>query len=83
MKPEVNPLLEVVEEGDALAYQLDLLEVVELEAKCPGCDGRGERRQRWAFFEDEGPKSCALREKGGGAADDAAADDDEVGALGR
>jgi hypothetical protein len=82
-KAEVDPLLKVVEERDALANQLDLFDIVELQPKCTGCDRRGERRQRRAFFEDNRPKSGALREKGGGAADDAAADDDEVGALGR
>jgi hypothetical protein len=82
-KAEVNSLLEVVEERDAFPYQLDLLDVVELEAKCPGCDGCGERRQCGAFFEDERPKSGTLGEKRGRAADDPTTDDDEIGALGR
>jgi len=83
MKAEVDPLLKVVEERDALANQLDLFDVVELKPKRTGCDRRGEARQSGAFFEDQRPKSGTLREKGGGAADDAAADDDEVGAVGR
>jgi hypothetical protein len=82
-KTEFNPLLEVVEECDALTDQLDLLDVVELKPKRPGCDWRGQRRQRWAFFEDDRLESYALSEIGSGAADDAAADDDEVGGLGR
>jgi hypothetical protein len=82
-KAEVNPLLQFVEECDALADQLDLLDVVELEPKRAGCDGRGQCRQRRPFFEDDGPKSGTLSEIGSCAADDAAADDDEVGALGR
>jgi len=83
MKAEVDPLLKVVEERDALANQLDLFDVVELKPKRTGCDRRGDGRKRRAFFEDHRPKSGALGEKGGGAADDAAADDDEVGAVGR
>jgi hypothetical protein len=83
MEAEVDPLLKVVEERDALPYQLDLLDVVELKAKRAGRDRRGERRQRGAFFEDDRPQTGTLGEKGSGAADDAAADDDEVGAVGR
>jgi hypothetical protein len=82
-KTEVNPLLQVIEECDALADQLDLLDVVELKPKGTGGDRRGERRQRRAFFEDDRLKTGALSEIGSGAPDDAAADDDEVGGLGR
>jgi hypothetical protein len=82
-KAEVNPLLQVIEECDALADQLDLLDVVELKPKGTGGDRRGERRQRRAFFEDDRLKTGALSEIGSGAPDDAAADDDEVGGLGR
>jgi hypothetical protein len=75
--------LQVIEECHALAHQLDLLGVVELQPKRARGDRRGECRQRRTFLEDDGPKSGALGEKRGGAADDAAADDDEVGGLGR
>ena len=83
MKAEVNRLLEVVEERHALPYQVDLLDVVELQPEGTSCDRRRERRERGTFFEDDRPQTGALGEKGSGAADDAAADDDEVGALGR
>jgi hypothetical protein len=83
VKAEVNGALQVVEEFDTLANQLDLLDVIELKPKRTGCDRRRERRKRRALFEDQGPKSGTLREEGSGAADDAAADDDEVGAVGR
>jgi hypothetical protein len=82
-KPDIDAPLQVVEECHALPDQLDLLDVVELEPKRAGCDGRGQRRQRRPFFEDDGPKSGTLSEIGSCAADDAAADDDEVGAIGR
>jgi hypothetical protein len=82
-KPDVDTLLQLVEEGHALAHQLDLLDVVELQAKGAGGDRGGERRQRRTFLEDDSPQAGALGEKGSGAADDAAADDDEVGGLGR
>jgi hypothetical protein len=75
--------MQVVEECHALAHQLDLLDVVELQAKSARGDRCRERRQRWAFLEDDCLKTRALGEKRGGAADDAAADDNEVGALGR
>ena len=80
---DIEALLQLVEECHALANQLDLLEVVELQPKGPRGDRRRECGKRGPLFEDERPKSGALGEKGGGAADDAAADDDEVGALGR
>jgi hypothetical protein len=82
-KPEVNPLLQLVEDCNTFADQFDLLEVVELQPKGTRGDRRRQRRQRGAFFEDDRPKSGALGEKGSGAADDATADDDEVGGLGR
>jgi hypothetical protein len=82
-KAEVNPLLQVIEECDALADNLDLLDVVELKPKGTRGDWSRERRQRWAFFEDDRLQTGALGEIGSGAADDAAADDDEVGGLGR
>jgi hypothetical protein len=82
-KPHVDALLQVIEECHALAHQLDLLDVVELQPKRARGDRRRERRQRRAFLEDDRPESGALSEKRGGATDDAAADDDEVGGLGR
>jgi hypothetical protein len=82
-KPEVDALLQVVEEVDAFANQRHLFGVVELQPKGPGGDRRGERRQRGTLLEDESFQSGAFREEGGGAADDAAADDDEVGGVGR
>jgi hypothetical protein len=83
VQAEIDPLLEVVEECHALAYQLDFLEVVELQPKGTGGDRRSKGRKCGPFFEDDRPKSGALGEEGSGAADDAAADDDEIGALGR
>jgi hypothetical protein len=82
-KPDVNALLEVVEECHALPDQLDLLEVVELQPESPGGDRRRQGCQRGALLEDDSFESGAFREVGGGAADDAAADDDEVGGIGR
>jgi len=82
-KPDVDALMQVVEECHALTHQLDLLDVVELQAKRARGDRRGECRQCWASLEDDRPKSGALGEKRGRAADDAAADDDEIGGLGR
>jgi hypothetical protein len=82
-KPDIDARLEVVEECNALPYQLDLLDVVELEPKRAGRDRGGERRERRSFFENDCLEARALREEGSGATDDAAADDDEVGALGR
>jgi hypothetical protein len=75
--------MQIVEECHAFAHQLDLLDVVELQAKRARGDRRGECCQCWAFLEDDGPKAGALGEKRRRAADDAAADDDEVGGLGR
>jgi hypothetical protein len=82
-QPEVDPLLEVVEECHTLADQLDLLGVVELQPKGTRGDRRGKCRQRWPFFEDDRLQAGTLGEEGGGAADDPAADNDEIGALGR
>jgi hypothetical protein len=79
----VDALLQVIEECHALAHQLDLLGVVELQPKRARGDRRGERCQRRAFLENDRLESGALGEKRGRAADDAAADDDEVGGLGR
>jgi hypothetical protein len=75
--------LQVVEECHALSYQLDLLDIVELQPKRAGGDRGGQRRQRGAFFEDDRLESGPLGEEGRGATDDAPADDDEVGGLGR
>jgi len=82
-KPDVDALMQVVEKRHALAHQLDLLGVVELQTKRARGDRGGECGQRRAFLEDDGPKSGALGEKRGRAANDAAADDDEVGGFGR
>jgi hypothetical protein len=82
-KSDIEALLQVVEECHALANQLDLLGVVELQPKSPRRDRRGECGKRGPLFEDDRLQAGALGEKGSGAADDAAADDDEVGALGR
>jgi hypothetical protein len=81
--PDIDALLQVIEECHALPHELDLLEVVELQPKGT-CGDRGrECRQCRTFLEDDGPQAGSLGEKGGGAADDAAADDDEVGGIGR
>jgi len=82
-QPDVDARLQLVEEGDALPDQLDLLDVVELQPKRAGGDGRGQRCQGRAFFEDDGFEPGALAEVCRGAADDAPADDDEVGGVGR
>jgi hypothetical protein len=81
--PDIDALLQVIEECDALTDQLDLLDVVELQPKRAGGDRRGERSQRRTLFEDDRGQAGTLGEKGGRATDDAAADDDEVGGLGR
>src|SRR5437879_6211431 len=62
-KAEVSPLLKVVEECHALADQLDLLEVVELQPKGTRGDGRGEGGQRGPFFQDDRPQTGALGEE--------------------
>ena len=80
---DVSALLEIVEEGDALADELDLLRVVELKPEGPGRYRSRQRRQRGALFENDRPQSGTLREKRRGATDDAPADNDEVGAFGR
>ena len=82
-KPDINALLEVVEECHALADQVHLLDVVELQPESPGGDRRRQGCQRGTLFEDDSFQSGPFREVGGGAADDAAADDDEVGGVGR
>jgi len=82
-KADIDARLQLVEECHALADQLHLLEVVELEPKRAGGDRSGQGRQRGAFFEDDRPESSTLREEGRGATDDAPADDDEVGGVGR
>jgi hypothetical protein len=75
--------LQVVEECHALADQLDLLDVVELQTKRAGGDWCGQRCQCRTLFQDDRLQSSPLREVGRGAADDAPADDDEVGGIGR
>ena len=80
---EIDPLVEVIEEGDALPYQLDLLEVVELQPESAGGDRRGQGGEGWPPFENESLQTRPFGEVGGGAANDAAADDDEIGAFGR
>jgi len=82
-QPELRALLQLVEEGNALADQLDLLRVVELETKGASRHRRRQGGQRWALFQDESLQPGAFRKEGGGAPDDAASDDDEVGGLGR
>jgi len=82
-KADIDARLQLVEECHALAYQLHLLDVVELEPECAGGDRSGQGRQRGTFFEDDRPQSSTLREEGRGATDDAPADDDEVGGVGR
>jgi hypothetical protein len=82
-KADIDARLQVVEECDALPYQLDLLDVVELEPERAGGDRGGQGRQRWAFFEDDRLESSTLGEEGRGTTDDAPADDDEVGGVGR
>jgi len=82
-QPEIDTLLELVEEVDAFTNQRYFFGVIELQPEGPGGHGRGQGRQGRAFLENQSSQPRAFREEGGGAADDAAADDDEVGALGR
>ena len=82
-KPEIHPLLHLIEEVDAFTDERHLIRVVELQPKGTSRDRRGERRQCGAFFQDDRLQAGPLGEEGGGAPDDAAADNDEVGALGR
>jgi hypothetical protein len=82
-KPEIDALLQLVEEVDAFSNQRDLFGVVELQPEGPRGHRRGQGRQGGTFLENESFQPRAFREEGGGASDDAAADDDEVGALGR
>ena len=51
-EPEIDALLQVVEEVDAFADQGDLFGVVELQPEGAGGDRRGERRQCRTLFED-------------------------------
>ena len=82
-KPDVNSPLQVVEECDALPDQLDLFDVVELQPKRASGDRRSQRRQGWAFFQDDRLEPGALGEERRGTTDDPPADDDEVGGFGR
>jgi hypothetical protein len=82
-KPEIDALLQVVEELDAFSNERHLIGVVELQPKGTRGDRGGECRQRGAFLENDGFEPGSLGENGGRAADDAAADDDEIGAFGR
>jgi hypothetical protein len=75
--------VQVVEEGHALAYQFDLLDVVELQPKCAGCDWSGQCCQGRTLLENEGLETGTLGEECRRATDDAPADDDEVGGVGR
>jgi hypothetical protein len=82
-KADIDARLQLVEECHALADQLDLLDVVELQPKRAGGDRSGQRCQRRSFFEDDCLQAGPLREVRRGATDDAPADDDEVGGVGR
>ena len=80
-KPDVDALLEIVEEFDAFADERNLFGIVELQAKCPGRDRRGESRKCRPLVNDDRPQSGSLSKKGRRAADDAPANDDEVSAV--
>ena len=80
-KPEVDALLEIVEEFDAFADERHLFGIVELQAKCPGRDRGGESRKCRPLVNDNRPQSGSLSKKGRRAADDAPANDDEVSAV--
>ena len=80
-KPDVDALLEIVEEFDAFADERNLFGIVELQAKCPGRDRRGESRECRPLVNDDRPQSGSLSKKGRRAADDAPANDDEVSAV--
>ena len=70
---------EGLEQVDALADELDLLGVVELEAERAGRDRRGQRRQRGPSLEHHHGEPRSGREEGGRAADHPAADHHDVG----
>jgi hypothetical protein len=78
--PAVEPgaVTERLEELDALADNLDLLGVVELQAKGAGRDGRRQGGERRSTLEDDHAQPCPSREEGGRAAHDPASDDREV-----
>ncbi len=80
-EPDVDALLEVVEEVDAFANERYLIRVVELQSKGARRDRCRERCQRRPLFNDDRREAGALRKKGGGAPDDATTDDDNVGAV--
>jgi hypothetical protein len=82
-KPDVDSLLQLVEECHALPDHLDLFEVVELQPERAGGDRRGQRCQGGSFFQDDRLEPGALGEERGGATDDAPANDDEIGGVGR
>ena len=70
---------EGLEQVDALADQLDLLGVVELEPEGAGRDRRGEGRQSGPALEHDHAETGASGEEGGRAADHPTADHDDVG----
>ncbi len=70
---------EGLEQVDALANELDLLLIVELEPECPGRDRGGERRERRPALEHDHVETRAGCEEGGRAADHPATDHHDVG----
>jgi hypothetical protein len=82
-EPEIDPLLKVIKEVNALADHLDLFRIVELQAEGAGRYGGGQGGECRAFLEDDRLEAGALGKVRGGAADDAPSDDDEVGGFGR
>jgi hypothetical protein len=82
-KAQPGPLVHLVEESHALSNQLDLLGVVELQAKGAGRYRGGQRGEGGALLQHERLEAGAFREQGGGASDDASTDDDEIGGIGR
>ena len=74
---------ERLEQLDALADELDLLRVVELQAKGTGRDRRRHGRQRGATLEHDHAQPGASGEERGRAADDPATDDRDVCGGGR
>ena len=70
---------EGLEQVDALANELDLLRVVELEPEGPGRDRGGQRRQRRPALEHDHVETRPGCEEGGRAADHPATDHHDVG----
>jgi hypothetical protein len=75
--------VQLVEEGNALAHQLDLLGVVELEAEGARRDRCRECAQLGTPLEEDGVQPCPTCPEGGGGAHHPTADHDQIRARGQ